>query len=306
MYLEHFGLSELPFSITPDTSFYFNHASHREALNVLLVALRSGEGFIKVTGEVGFGKTLLCRKLLNSLGPEFVTAYIPNPHLSPGSMRQSLAEEIGAVLNKSRYTQEELLRVITGRLLEIARDGKHVVLCLDEAQELPMQTLEAVRLLTNLETEKSKLLRVVMFGQPELDDKLARREIRQLKQRITFSYSLAPLDKEATSEYINHRLRIAGYRGAPLFERRAVDLVYRAGRGTPRLINVLCHKALMAAFGPGERQVSRAHVRAAIADTEDTRGALDWWWRPIVIGGLISLGAAGIYLGIQFLLGGGV
>ncbi len=306
MYLEHFGLSELPFSITPDTSFYFNHASHREALNVLLVALRSGEGFIKVTGEVGLGKTLLCRKLLNSLGSGFVTAYIPNPHLSPGSMRLSLAEEIGARVNKSRYTQEELLRAITVRLLEIARSGKHVVLCLDEAQELPLQTLEAVRLLTNLETEKSKLLRVVLFGQPELDEKLARREIRQLKQRITFSYSLAPLDRDATNEYINHRLRVAGYRGAPLFDRRAIDLIYRAGRGTPRLVNVLCHKALMAAFGPGSRQVTRAHVRAAVADTEDTRDRPRWWWRPVIIGSLLSLGAAGIYLGIQFLLRGGI
>ena len=145
MYLRHFGFREYPFALTPDTSFFFNYTSHQEALNVLLVALRSGEGFIKLTGEVGLGKTLLCRKLLNSLGPGFVTAYLPNPHLSPGSMRLAIAEELGADL-PPRATQEDMLRATTRRLLELAAADKQVVVCLDEVQAMPNHTLEAVQI----------------------------------------------------------------------------------------------------------------------------------------------------------------
>lgn len=296
MYLQHFGLREPPFSLTPDTSFFFATASHQEALNVLLVALRTGEGFIKVTGEVGLGKTLLCRTLLNSLGEQFVTAYIPNPHLSPGSMRASLAEELG-ILTGGRPTQERLLRQITERLLELARQGKRVVLCLDEAQELPEPTLEAVRLLTNLETEKRKLLQVVLFGQPELDRRLELPSIRQLKQRITFSYELKPFDRATTAAYVQHRLHVAGYRGAPLFDAAALDAIHAASGGTPRLINVLCHKCLIAAFGPGDTFITERHARLAIEDTEATRGQparrTSRTWRYALVAGLGALVAFG-------------
>lgn len=294
MYLEHFGLSEPPFALTPDTNFWFEYSSHHEALNVLTLALRSGEGFIKVTGEVGLGKTLICRKVLNSLGPDFVTAYVPNPHLSPASMRVALADELD--LNVAGVTtQEQLLRLITHRLLELAKAGKRVVLCLDEAQELPDQTLEAIRLLTNLETEKYKLLQVALFGQPELEARLAQPHLRQLKQRITFSHELAPLTRPAVGQYVDHQLRVAGYRGAPLFTNAALDAIYAASNGTPRLINVLCNKALLAAFGPGSRQVDESHARLAIADTDSSEPAGRDWLRPALIATAVVIAALVVY-----------
>jgi len=270
LYLPHFGLDEFPFSLTPDTGFYYDSRPHQEALNVLLVALRSGEGFLKVTGEVGLGKTLLCRMLLDALDGEAVTAYIPNPHLSPASMRLALARELGLNPDEN-LSQDQLLHVIQERLLEMARDERPVILCLDEAQQLPEATLEAVRLLTNLETEKRKLIQVVLFGQPELDERLARASVRQLKQRITFSYRLQALDPQAVKDYVRHRLRVAGYRGAPLFTPPAARALYRGSHGTPRLVNVLAHKALMAAWGAGSDQVGREHVHQAIEDTEGAR-----------------------------------
>ena len=299
MYHEHFGLKEAPFSLTPDTHFWYEYASHHDALNVLTMALRAGEGFIKVTGEVGLGKTLVCRKLLNGLGDGFVTAYIPNPHLSPASMRYALAEELGLEPSTTN-TQEQLLRLIAARLLELAREGKRVVLCLDEAQELPDQTLEAVRLLTNLETEKFKLLQVVLFGQPELEQRLAKPHLRQLKQRITFSHVLQPLTRSAAEDYINHRLRVAGYRGAPLFTPGALNAIYAASGGTPRLINVLCHKALLAAYGPGAHQVMARHARAAIEDT-NADGSRTLRWRQVAYATAFAAVAATVYLFARWL-----
>ncbi|MGD8379409.1 MAG: AAA family ATPase [Gammaproteobacteria bacterium] len=298
MYLEFYGLTEPPFSLTPDTEFYFENPSHQEALNVLLVALESGEGFIKVTGEVGLGKTLLCRKLLNSLGDDWVTAYIPNPHLSPVAVRLALAEELGIPL-RGRQTQEQVLREITRKLIELRAEGKRTVLLLDEAQQLPQAALEAVRLLTNLETEKSKLLQVVLFGQPELDERLDRPAIRQLRQRISFSYTLDPMTREHVGEYVRHRLRVAGYRGGPLFHERAVDLIYRTSHGIPRLINILCHKAMLAAFGRGDEQITPRHANMAIRDTEGVARA-----RPMPRGLWYGLAAAVVVvLGLAWWLG---
>ncbi len=270
MYLEHFHLKEYPFSLTPDTDFYFDYAAHHDVLNVLAMALRTGEGFIKVTGEIGLGKTLLCRRLLNAIGHRFVTAYVPDPQLSPVGLRVALAQELGIDL-PSRCTGAEVLRLIQRRTLDIARSGKRVVLVLDEAHQLPEKTLEALRLLTNLETEKFKLLQVVLFGQPELDRRLSQPSMRQLQQRVAFSASLKPLDRPATEAYINHRLRVAGCPVEPLFTGSAVNAIYKASRGTPRLVNVLAHKALLAAFGPGGRRVTGPHARQAILDTEGAR-----------------------------------
>jgi MSHA biogenesis protein MshM len=302
MYLEHFGLKEPPFSLTPDTHFWYDYESHHDALNVLTMALRSGEGFLKVTGEIGLGKTLICRKVLNSLGDGFVTAYIPNPHLSPASMRVALADELGLDVSGAT-TQEQLLRTITARLLELARAGKRVVLCLDEAQQLPDQTLEAVRLLTNLETEKHKLVQVVLFGQPELEQRLNQPHLRQLRQRITFSHELQPLTRRAVEEYVNHRLRIAGYRGAPLFTPQALDTIFAASRRPPRLVNVLAHKSLLAAFGPGHHQVTAAHARMAVDDTDHVRGAAPpKWRRPLIAGTAFAGLTGGVYLLARWLI----
>jgi len=269
MYLQHFNFNELPFSITPDTSFFMNRAGYQDALNVLLVALRSGEGFVKVTGEVGVGKTILCRKLLRSLNKDFVTAYIHNPYIKPDSLLYAIADSL-AVKYEEGISQHTLLKLITKSLLDKHRSGRQVVVCLDEVQAMPVQTLEALRLLTNLETEKRKLLQVVLFGQPELDTLLNHPSVRQLKQRITFSYRLLPLNKIALQTYIRHRLQIAGYQDGMLFTKRAIDVIYRRSNGIPRLINVICHKALISAYGEGSKKVTHKHVNMAVQDMEET------------------------------------
>lgn len=267
MYLEHFGMEELPFAITPDTNFFYSHGCYHEALNVLLVALRSGEGFIKISGEVGTGKTLLCRKILNTLEAECVVAYLPNPCLTPAGLRMAVADELGIQYARN-MGQHRLLQLITERLIDLNAEGKRVVLLMDEAQALPDDSMEALRLLTNLETEKSKLLQVVLFGQPELDVRLAQPGLRQLRQRVTFSYQLKPIDRESLAGYLAHRLLVAGYHGKPLFTLDAMENLYRVTRGIPRLINILAHKTLMAAYGHGASSINRRHVQLAAADTE--------------------------------------
>jgi MSHA biogenesis protein MshM len=275
MYQAHFGLHEPPFGITPDTSFAYACASHQEALNTLLVAVKNGEGFIKITGEVGTGKTLLCRKFLATLDDSYVSAYIPNPYLEPRTLLLALAEELGVILAKED-DQHHLIKGITQALLGFARQGKSVVLCLDEAQAMPIESLEALRLLTNLETEKRKLLQVVLFGQPELDYKLADESVRQLRQRITFQYRLGELACDELDYYLAHRLRVAGYRGNRLVTKPAVRALHRASGGIPRLINVLAHKSMLLAFGEGAQQVTRSHVLAAVNDTPAARQKR-WW-----------------------------
>jgi len=272
MYIKHFGLDELPFSITPDTSFLFAHSSYQDALNTLLVAARSGEGFIKVTGEVGTGKTLLCRKFLDALAVDrnFVTAYIPNPYLEPITLLFALADEFQIDYEPS-LNQHQLLKLLTKFFVDTYADRKRVILCLDEAQALPLETLEALRLLTNLETGKRKLLQVVLFGQPELDVRLNQESIRQLKQRITFSCTLTSLSFDDVDYYLAHRLSIAGYRGSRLFSIRAVKRLFKLSQGVPRMINILAHKSLMAAFGEGAPTVEIHHVQLAAQDTESTR-----------------------------------
>jgi MSHA biogenesis protein MshM len=273
MYLRHFGLREFPFSITPDTSFYFSSGGSQEALNTLLIAARTGEGFIKITGEVGTGKTLLCRKLISSLGPEFHVAYIPNPYLDPLALFMELSSELGieSDATNARPNQHQLLKSVTNQLLKLTAEGKRVVICLDEAQAMPIETLEALRLLTNLETEKRKLLQVIIFGQPELEQKLNHPSIRQLKQRITFDYHLGPLGRSELDYYLHHRMVVAGYRGGRLFSRAAASLLQRKTRRIPRLVNIVAHKSLLSAFGKGKRSVGYLDVMAASNDTASLR-----------------------------------
>lgn len=267
MYLEHFGIREAPFSLTPDTSYFFASPSHQAALNTLLVALRMGEGFIKVVGEVGTGKTLLCRKLLKILGEKYITAYIADPYLTPVQLRMTLANELGVEMAPGAG-QRQINQVIHERLLELSETGKRVVLILDEAQALPNESLEALRLLTNLETEKRKLLQIAIFGQPELDQRLAEPGMRQLRQRITFSHRLEIIDYDCLGDYVYHRLCQAGYQGRQPFTPKALKLLYRASHGVPRLINVLSHKSLMAAFGRGTWKITPEFVQSAAFDTE--------------------------------------
>lgn len=267
MYLGHFGLRESPFRLTPDTAFFFPGSSHQEALNMLLVALAEGEGFLKLTGEIGLGKTLLCRTLLSRLGPEFFTAWIPNPDQSPASMRASLARELGIEM-AGNAGQDRAIRLITDRLVELVASGRKPVLLIDEAQALPKATLEAVRLLTNIETEQRKLLQVVLLGQTELDHRLAREDLRQLRQRISFSHRLQAFDRRAVEHYVRHRLRVAGHGTGDLFDDASMRLLASASRGVPRLINILAHKALLSAFGRGLPRADITDMRRAVADTE--------------------------------------
>jgi MSHA biogenesis protein MshM len=291
MYQQHFGLREAPFGITPDTSFFFTSPHSQEALNTLLIAAKSGEGFIKITGEVGTGKTLLCRKFITTLGEDFVSAYIPNPYLEPRTLMLALADELEITLAKD-VDQHQLLKSITYRLMELAGQGKQVVLCLDEAQAIPVESLEALRLLTNLETEKRKLLQIVLFGQPELNKHLELNSIRQLAQRITFHYHLGPLTRDDMDYYLAHRLRVAGYTGSRMFSRAAIKGLYQASGGIPRLINIMANKSLMLAYGEGKQQVSGRHVKMAAGDTVSGKGAR-WGWLAAG-GGLLVAAACGL------------
>ena len=290
MYAAHFGLRELPFGITPDTSFFFGSPRSQEALNTLLVAARGGEGFIKITGEVGTGKTLLCRKFMATLGEGFVTAYIPNPYLEPRTLMLALADELEIVLERD-VDQHQLLKAINLRLLALAAQDLRVVLCLDEAQAIPVDSLEALRLLTNLETEKRKLLQIVLFGQPELNRKLQLDSIRQLAQRITFHYHLGQLNRDDIDFYVAHRLRVAGFTGARLFSSAAIRSLYKASGGVPRLVNIMAHKAMMLSYGQGKQQVAGGHVAIAARDTVGVGRAIRQW----LTGGAIVMGALGVF-----------
>lgn len=275
MYEAHFGLAEPPFGLTPDTSFAYTSRSFQEALNTLLVAARSGEGFIKITGEVGTGKSLLCRTLLASLDESFSSAYIVHPSLKPRALLHAVADELGIAVRQTD-DHHAVMKKLTDALLGLAAQDRRVVVCIDEAQAMPLESLEALRLLTNVETEKRKLLQVVLFGQPELDANLAHRSVRQLRQRIVFQHRLRELDRAELGNYLAHRLRVAGHRGEQVFGVRAARQLHRASRGVPRLVNIIAHKALLLAFGEGLQEVRAAHVRAAIADTPAARRAR-WW-----------------------------
>lgn len=296
LYLKHFGLNELPFSITPDTSFYFASHSYQEGLNTLLFAILSGEGFIKITGEVGTGKTLLCRKLMSSLDETFKVAYVPNPYLEPQSLLMVLAEELGIAL-PAEITQHALLNALTHGLLDFARNDIKVVVCLDEVQAMPIETLEALRLLSNLETEKRKLLQVVIFGQPELEEKLNHASIRQLKQRITFDYKLDQLSRDEMQYYLNHRLVVAGYQGSRIFSRNALRLMYLKSRGVPRLVNILAHKALLATYGKGKHQVGLSEVLAAASDTK----SIESIWKKMYMQAFSLIVLVGVFSGAWLL-----
>ena len=303
MYLEHFGLTDAPFRLTPDLAYRFEDGSQAGARTMVRIALEQGAGFIKVTGEVGLGKTLLCRRLLADLQDPFVTAWLPDPELSPGALRCELARDLGLDL-PGQLSRRSLHELLQSRLLELARAGKRPVLLIDESQALPASTLETVRLLTNLETEQRKLLQVVLFGQPELDQRLASPQFRQLRQRIVYACRLQPLDRADVDRYLRHRLAAAGSK-LPLFRRSAVTRIARASAGTPRLINILADKALLAAYGRGRSRVGASEVRRAIADTEATRDAL--WWpklQPTARLAAFSLVAFGVFLALEAWLGG--
>jgi MSHA biogenesis protein MshM len=308
MYLRHFSLREAPFSITPDAAFFYPHEGAQAALNTLLVAIRSGEGFLKIVGEVGCGKTVLCRQLLRALQGECVTAYIPNPDLGPRDLLLVLAQELGLKLPASA-TRHRLLDSLQGCLVAHAAQGRQVVVIIDEAQAIPVRTVESLRLLSNLETEKRKLLQIVLLGQPELDRKLARPEIRQLLQRITFSDHLGPMAAARVGPYLHHRLQVAALDArtpVDVFEAPAVQALAQCSAGIPRLVNVLANKCLMLAFGENRHHVTLADVRLAARDTGGVDPALasaTSWWDRLVGGRFRTAGGQGDAIAVSAMPG---
>jgi len=271
-----FGITDMPFSLVPNTQYFVSLPDHRECFSMLLFAIASGDGFIKVTGEVGTGKTLLCRRLLNSLDEqEFYTAYLPNPRLTPIELKRALAKEL-QVTKHETIKDQNLLDEINKGLIFLAQQNKKVILVIDEAQALPEESLEELRLLTNLETETHKLMQIILFGQPELDETLAKHHFRQLRQRITFSHTLDRLNKLGIRQYVHHRMVVAGYNGEPVFDNASINLLHKATKGTPRLINIVCAKALLIAFSKGQQKVKKAMVKTALCDTEGVNYTRNW------------------------------
>jgi len=266
MYEQFFGFREKPFSLTPDTEYYYRYSGHQEAVDVLRVALRNGEGFVRVIGEVGTGKTLLCRQMLKVLQADCETVYLPNPLLTPKELYQAIVSELKLTLSDTA-TVQQLNQDILQELIRLRDRNRPLVILIDEAQAMPFKTLEALRLLSNLETEKEKLLHIFFFAQPEFEQRLEKHELRQLRQRITFSYALSAMTQAEVQGYLEHRLKTAGYVGTAIFQDAATRLLYAASSGVPRMINLLAHKALLAAYGKGRSDVDASLMEAAVADT---------------------------------------
>jgi MSHA biogenesis protein MshM len=269
MYLDHFGLQQAPFRITPHTEFFFAGANRGATLEALIYAITHDEGIVKVSGEVGSGKTMLCRMLLERLPDNVETVYLANPMLSRDEILLAIAAELRLPLPEEHG--HLLLRALQARLLEIYAAGRQVVALIDEAHAMPPEALEEIRLLSNLESSQHKLLQIVLFGQPELDQRLGENTMRQLNDRITHNFRLEPLHRRDVAVYLMFRLRAAGYRGPDLFSRQAIELVSKASEGLTRRINILADKALLAAFSEGVHQVDGRQVRAAIRDAQFRR-----------------------------------
>jgi type II secretory pathway predicted ATPase ExeA len=296
MYLEHYGLDRPPFKITPDTSMFYEGSKRGAALEALIYAINSGEGIIKVVGEVGSGKTMLCRMLEVRLSGIVDIVYIANPSLSPDNILHVIAHELH--LDVTTYESKlDVMQKLQAYLLKKHANNRQVVVFVEEAQSMPVETLEEIRLLSNLETDQHKLLQMVLFGQPELDDKLAQPQIRQLKERITHSFYLDPFPPEDTLEYLNFRLRSVGYRGPSLFNQRTASAVEKFSNGLSRRINIIADKALMASFSEGSHEVKTSHVATAARDSDFIRPAN---YRPAIMAGgiFVALLLAG-WIGAQ-------
>lgn len=266
VYLDFYGLTEPPFDITPNPRFLFYSAKHREAFNHLLYGIRERKGFVQLTGEVGAGKTTLCRAMLEQLDDRYSTALILNPVMSADELMKAIALEFG--LPVYGLDRLETLAVINQFLLEQVERGKESVIIIDEAQDLTEELLEQVRLLSNLETDNRKLLQIVLLGQPELRDRLNSPRLKQLRQRITVRYHLLPLNSGEVSEYVSHRLHLCGGNGTPCFTRAAVWRICRYTQGIPRLVNALCDKALLAGFVEHQKKIGFRLVNRAVHELE--------------------------------------
>jgi type II secretory pathway predicted ATPase ExeA len=265
LYLEHFGLNEPPFRITPHTDFFFDGADRGATLDALIYAVTHDEGIVKVSGEVGSGKTMLCRVLMERLPAEVATIYLATPSLARDEILQAIGDELGLKLSERRTVA---LRELQEHLIKLYAGGRRVVILIDEAHAMPEDTLEQVRLLSNLESNRHKLLQIVLFGQPELDATLGKPSLRQLRDRITHSFRMRPLATAEVAKYLGFRMRAAGYRGPDVFASRAATRIARASAGLTRRINILADKALLAAYSQGSHAVTPGHARAAVADSD--------------------------------------
>ena len=292
MYLEHFGLTEPPFTITPHTEFFFAGANRGATLAALIYAITHGEGIVKVSGEVGSGKTMLCRVLMERLPESVETTYLAIPSLNRDEMLGAICADLGVAV--TGHTPIALIKGLQEHLLRLHMDGKRVVALIDEAHAMPLESLEEIRLLSNLETNKSKLLQIVLFGQPELDEHLAKPQMRQLRERITHSFNLSPLSLEDAHAYLRHRLAAAGYKGAEVFSPACVKLIAKASEGLSRRINIIADKSLLAAFSHDTHAVLPTHVRAAIKDCDFASVASAPSRAPWLVAGAL---AAGLIIG---------
>jgi type II secretory pathway predicted ATPase ExeA len=292
MYLDHFGLKEPPFRITPHTDFFFQGANRGATLEALLYAITHDEGIVKVSGEVGSGKTMLCRVLMERLPATVETIYLANPSLSRDEILFAIGDELKMGQEKDGATR--ILRALQEHLLRLYGEGRRVVVLIDEAHAMPDETLEEIRLLSNLESSRHKLLQIVLFGQPELDEHLDTAGMRQLRERITHSFRLEPLVRSDIDNYVDFRMRAAGYRGPKVFNRAAVKLIASASQGLTRRVNILADKSLLAAFAGGTHAVTEVQVKKAVRDSEFHRK-----WTGVQKMGWIGAAAlaAGLVLG---------
>jgi len=267
MYLEHFGLQRPPFKITPDTSMFYSGNKRGAALEALKYAISSGEGIVKVVGEVGSGKTMLCRMLEIELENDIEVVYIANPSLSPENILPLIAFELKLNIT-SNASKLEAMQALQNYLLEKHANNKKVVVFVEEAQSMPIETLEEIRLLSNLETDNDKLLQMVLFGQPELDEKLHDNSIRQLKERITQNFYLDPFPADDVFHYLNFRMRAVGYKGPDLFSLKMANNIERKSNGLTRRINILADKSLLAAFSDGGHDITTKHINLAAKDSD--------------------------------------
>lgn len=289
MYYEHFGLTQAPFKITPNTDFFFGGGNRGPILEALVYAITQGEGIVKVTGEVGSGKTMLCSMLQSRLPAQVETVYLANPSVSPEEILHAVAFEMQLDIPRDA-TRLVVMHAIQEHLLKRHAEGKRVVLFVEESQGMPLATLEEIRLLSNLETKSDKLLQIVLFGQPELDDNLRENQIRQLKERITHSFRLEPLTVPETREYLMFRLRAAGYRGPDLFTESIIREIARISGGLTRRINLITDKALLAAFSENTHGIRHKHIEAAVRDSEFAQKHLPPAAPPRMLQGLMLLG----------------
>jgi general secretion pathway protein A len=312
MHEDYFGFTEKPFSLTPDPKYLYRSASHGSAFELLQYAIRRREGFVVITGDIGTGKTTLCRAVLDQLDRRTFTALVLNPFISEEDLLRVILQDFGVVsreeIKRGRLagvSKQELIEALNEFLLSLLPIGAGALLIIDEAQNLPLQTLEQIRILSNLETDKEKLLQVVLVGQPNLRDLLRSPALRQLDQRVSIRFELNPLSLDETAAYIGHRLTIAGGGSVVSFTPRAVSKVYRYSGGTPRLINLLCDRALLGAFGERTNRVTHTIVAAAAASLELSRAAHAGWltrqhrWALLAGAVAIAVASTALYAGIS-------